>query len=142
MNDTRTLALSERLEDDQLLDGSNRARISEVVSQVADTKDNKERENPTQRKRHYLAKDSNNQPERATSSGARPSSWINDLFGWVKSSIGWLLVSKPEGSVSQVDEKFTGASVSNSSLTSTTLPSDGKIKNKKMEVSFETTLIM
>ncbi|BET30009.1 hypothetical protein wCauBTS_06160 [Wolbachia pipientis] len=30
---------------------------------------------------------------RSTSGSARPSSWINDLFGWVKSSIGGLLSS-------------------------------------------------
>ncbi|WP_254229504.1 RICIN domain-containing protein [Wolbachia pipientis] len=34
------------------------------------------------------------QPEVVASSGARPSSWINDLFGWITSSIGGLLGSK------------------------------------------------
>ncbi|RZF42251.1 hypothetical protein LSTR_LSTR015206 [Laodelphax striatellus] len=56
---------------------------------------NKEREKPVQRKRrhhhgghnsHHLSRkpraiDSSNQPKIATSSGAKPSSWINDLFG-------------------------------------------------------------
>ncbi|WP_353277467.1 ankyrin repeat domain-containing protein [Wolbachia endosymbiont (group B) of Villa cingulata] len=39
---------------------------------------------------------SNNQPEIAASSGTRPSSWTNGLFGWVKSSIGELSSSKSE----------------------------------------------
>ncbi|PBQ26569.1 hypothetical protein BTO27_04360, partial [Wolbachia pipientis wAus] len=49
---------------------------------------------------------------RSTSNGTRPSSWINDLFGWVKSSISGLLSSKSEGtsntksSISQVDAKM------------------------------------
>ncbi|WP_353272524.1 latrotoxin-related protein [Wolbachia endosymbiont (group A) of Urophora cardui] len=34
------------------------------------------------------------QLEIATSSGAKPSSWINNLFSWVKSSIGGLLGSR------------------------------------------------
>ncbi|WP_353285220.1 ankyrin repeat domain-containing protein [Wolbachia endosymbiont (group A) of Beris morrisii] len=70
---------------------------------------NKKREKPAQRKRRHhhgdhnhqhghlsrnlLATDSSNQPEIAASSGARPSSWINDLFSWVKSSVGGLLSS-------------------------------------------------
>ncbi|WP_254229428.1 ankyrin repeat domain-containing protein [Wolbachia pipientis] len=48
------------------------------------------------------------QPEIATSSGAKPSSWINDLLGWVKSSVSGLLSSKPEStpsSISQVDAR-------------------------------------
>ncbi len=45
--------------------------------------------------RNLLAIDSSNQPEIAASSGIRPSSWINDLFGWVKSSVSGLLSSKP-----------------------------------------------
>ncbi|WP_264377974.1 ankyrin repeat domain-containing protein [Wolbachia endosymbiont (group B) of Philonthus cognatus] len=50
--------------------------------------------------------------ENITSNGTRPSSWINDLFGWVKSSISGLLSSKSEGtsntksSISQVDAKM------------------------------------
>ncbi|WP_341814104.1 ankyrin repeat domain-containing protein [Wolbachia endosymbiont (group A) of Nomada flava] len=59
--------------------------------------------------RNLLAIDSSNQPEIAASSGTRPSSWINDLFSWVKSSVGGLLNPKPEkisstkDSISQVD---------------------------------------
>ncbi|MFT4313550.1 MAG: ankyrin repeat domain-containing protein [Wolbachia pipientis] len=45
--------------------------------------------------RNLLAIDSSNQPEITASSGTRPSSWINNLFGWVKSSVGGLLNSKP-----------------------------------------------
>ncbi|WP_353279010.1 ankyrin repeat domain-containing protein [Wolbachia endosymbiont (group B) of Longitarsus flavicornis] len=81
-----------------------------------------ERGEPLQRKRRYhhgnhsrhhlsrkpLAIDSSNQPEIAASSGTRPSSWINDLFGWVKSSIGGLL-----GSRAALPEKtFTQSSIS------------------------------
>ncbi|WP_353274488.1 ankyrin repeat domain-containing protein [Wolbachia endosymbiont (group A) of Ennomos erosarius] len=84
---------------------------------------NKEREKPLQRKRRHhhgdhdrhhghlshqtLAIDLSNQPEVAASSSARPSSWINDLFSWVKSSIGGLLDSKSstttKSSISQID---------------------------------------
>ncbi|MFP3027447.1 MAG: ankyrin repeat domain-containing protein, partial [Wolbachia sp.] len=86
--------------------------------------------------------DSSNQPEIAASSGTRASSWVNDLFGWVKSSIGGLLSSKPVGisstkdSISQVDGQFAKASVSNSSSTSTTLSSDGT--DKKQESNYFT----
>lgn len=83
-----------------------------------------ERGKPLQRKRRHhhgghdryhghlssnlLAIDSSNQPEIAASSGTRPSSWINDLFGWVKSSIGELL-----GSRAALPEKtFTQSSIS------------------------------
>ncbi|WP_265027948.1 ankyrin repeat domain-containing protein [Wolbachia endosymbiont (group A) of Calamotropha paludella] len=83
---------------------------------------NKEREKPVQRKRrhhhgghnsHHLSRkpraiDSSNQPEIATSSGAKPSSWINDLFGWIRSSVSGLLSSKPESTpspISQVDAR-------------------------------------
>ncbi|WP_353272555.1 ankyrin repeat domain-containing protein [Wolbachia endosymbiont (group A) of Urophora cardui] len=81
-----------------------------------------ERGEPLQRKRRHhhgdhsrhhlsrkpLAIDSSNQPEIAASSGTRPSSWINDLFGWVKSSIGGLL-----GSRAALPEKtFTQSSIS------------------------------
>ncbi|WP_264339070.1 ankyrin repeat domain-containing protein [Wolbachia endosymbiont (group A) of Cydia splendana] len=46
--------------------------------------------------------------EKATSVGNKPSSWINDLFGWVKSSIGGLL-----GSRAALPEKtFTQSSIS------------------------------
>ncbi|WP_265022323.1 ankyrin repeat domain-containing protein [Wolbachia endosymbiont (group B) of Ischnura elegans] len=92
--------------------------------------------------RKLLAIDSSNQPEIAVSGSTRPSSWINDLFGWVKSSIGGLLSSKPVGisstkdSISQVDGQFAKASVSNSSSTSTTLSSDGT--DKKQESNYFT----
>ncbi|WP_264338859.1 ankyrin repeat domain-containing protein [Wolbachia endosymbiont (group A) of Cheilosia soror] len=109
---------------------------------------NKEREKPVQRRRRHhhgdharhhmsrkpLAIDSSNQPEIATSSGIRPSSWINDCISWVKSSVGRLLSSKSEGtasSVSQVDGQFAKASISNSSFTGTTLPSDGTDKRQE-----------
>ncbi|WP_353277654.1 latrotoxin-related protein [Wolbachia endosymbiont (group B) of Villa cingulata] len=81
-----------------------------------------ERGEPLQRKRRHhhgdharhhmsrklLAIDSSNQPEIATSSGIRPTAWINDLFGWVRSSISGLLSSKPESTpspISQVDAR-------------------------------------
>ncbi|MGL9757512.1 MAG: latrotoxin-related protein [Wolbachia sp.] len=44
--------------------------------------------------RKPLAIDSSNQPEIATSNASQKSSWINDLFCWVKSSIGGLLDSQ------------------------------------------------
>ncbi|MFP3028162.1 MAG: latrotoxin-related protein, partial [Wolbachia sp.] len=57
--------------------------------------------------RKPLAIDSSNQPEITASSGARPSSWINGLFGWVKSSVGGLLDSKSstttKSPISQID---------------------------------------
>ncbi|WP_265042240.1 ankyrin repeat domain-containing protein [Wolbachia endosymbiont (group B) of Melanostoma mellinum] len=70
--------------------------------------------------RHYLSRkpratDSINQPEIVASSGASSSSWINDLFGWVKNSIGGLLgsrtalskeTSSTPSSISQVDAKM------------------------------------
>ncbi|MDD9334628.1 MAG: ankyrin repeat domain-containing protein [Rickettsiaceae bacterium] len=43
-----------------------------------------------------------------TSSSTRPTGWINDLFGWVKSSVSGLLSSKPESTkspISQVDAR-------------------------------------
>ncbi len=47
------------------------------------------------------------QPEIAASGSTRPSSWINDLFSWVKSSISRLLDSRPstttKSPISQVD---------------------------------------
>ncbi|GKS79063.1 MULTISPECIES: ankyrin repeat domain-containing protein [unclassified Wolbachia] len=75
----------------------------------------KEREKPVRRKRlhhhgdynsHHLSRklrsiDSSNQPEIVASSGARPSSWINDLFGWVKSSIGGFRAALPEKTFTQ-----------------------------------------
>ncbi|WP_264687673.1 ankyrin repeat domain-containing protein [Wolbachia endosymbiont (group B) of Erynnis tages] len=65
--------------------------------------------------RKPLAIDLGDRPEIATSSGARPSSWINNLFSWVKSSVGGLLNSKPtlpeetsstSSPISQVDAKM------------------------------------
>ncbi|WP_353285322.1 ankyrin repeat domain-containing protein [Wolbachia endosymbiont (group A) of Beris morrisii] len=84
---------------------------------------NKEREKPAQRKRRHhhgdhdrhhihlsrqpLAIDLSNQPEVAASSSARPSSWINNFFSWVKSSIGGILDSKSsttaKSPISQID---------------------------------------
>ncbi len=146
-SDSQLLALPGRL-DNHLLDGSNRTRVGKFVSQVANTKDNEEKDRPAQRKRRHhhgdhsrhhlsrkpLAIDLSNQPEIAASSGTRQSSWINDCISWVKSSIGKLLSSKSEGtasSVSQVDGQFAKASISNSSFTGTTLPSDGTDKRQE-----------
>ncbi|MFP3026050.1 MAG: ankyrin repeat domain-containing protein, partial [Wolbachia sp.] len=53
--------------------------------------------------------DSSNQPGIAASSSTRPSSWINDLFSWVKSSVGGFRAVLPEetssttSSILQVD---------------------------------------
>ncbi|MFT4314954.1 MAG: hypothetical protein AB3P11_07940 [Wolbachia pipientis] len=55
-----------------------------------------------------LATDLSNQPEIATSSAIKPSSWINGLLGWVKSSIG--------GLVSSVADKFAAEESENSKL--------------------------
>jgi hypothetical protein len=117
---------------------------------------NQERGRPAQRKRRHhhgdhsrhrnhlsrepLAIDSTNQPEIVASSGTRPSSWINGLFGWVKGSVGGLFYSRAALSeeasntaisISQVDEQIAKASVSSSSSTSTTLPSDGTDKKQE-----------
>ncbi|WP_264707649.1 ankyrin repeat domain-containing protein [Wolbachia endosymbiont (group A) of Acrocera orbiculus] len=92
---------------------------------------NEKKEKPAQRKRRHhhgdhnrhrshlsrnlLTIDSSGQPEITASSGTRPSSWINNLFSWVKSSVGGLLNSKPTLSeetsstsspISQVDAKM------------------------------------
>ncbi|WP_264336588.1 ankyrin repeat domain-containing protein [Wolbachia endosymbiont (group B) of Chorthippus brunneus] len=65
--------------------------------------------------RQPLAIDSSDQPEITASSGTRPSSWINNLFSWVKSSVGGLLNSKPtlpeetsstSSPISQIDAKM------------------------------------
>ncbi|WP_264705646.1 ankyrin repeat domain-containing protein [Wolbachia endosymbiont (group A) of Gymnosoma rotundatum] len=96
-SDSQLLALPGRL-DNHLLDGSNRTRVGKFVSQVANTKDNEEREKPAQRKRRHhhgdharhhmsrkpLAIDSSDQPEITASSGTRPSSWINNCISWAK----------------------------------------------------------
>ncbi|WP_353283954.1 ankyrin repeat domain-containing protein [Wolbachia endosymbiont (group A) of Lypha dubia] len=62
------------------------------------------------RRRHHMSRKplAIDQPKIAASSGTRPSSWINDLLGWVKSSVGRLLSSKPESTpspISQVDAR-------------------------------------
>ncbi|BET37126.1 hypothetical protein [Wolbachia pipientis] len=44
--------------------------------------------------RKSLVMDLNNQPEVIASSGTRSSSWINDLFGWIRSSVSGLLDSR------------------------------------------------
>ncbi len=111
---------------------------------------NQERGSPAQRKlrhhhgdhsRHHnhlsrkpLAIDSSNQPEIATSSGTRPSSWINDLFNWVKGSVSGLLGSRatlPEeisntvNSIPKVDTQFAKSSgSSNGTLDSKEIPKD------------------
>ncbi|WP_353273595.1 ankyrin repeat domain-containing protein [Wolbachia endosymbiont (group A) of Agelastica alni] len=107
---------------EKLREHSKNEECSDVVQCLE--KLNQEREKPVQRKRRHhhgdhsryhnhlsrkpLAIDSSNQPEIAASSGTRPSSWINDLFGWVKSSIGGLL-----GSRAALPEKtFTQSSIS------------------------------
>lgn len=54
----------------------------------------------------------NRRSEYTINSGTRPSSWINDLFGWIKSSVSGLLGSKPEETsstpnpISQVDARM------------------------------------
>ncbi|WP_264730444.1 ankyrin repeat domain-containing protein [Wolbachia endosymbiont (group B) of Episyrphus balteatus] len=63
------------------------------------SKQRKRRHHHGDHDRHHLSRkpratDSINQPEIVASSGARSSSWINDLFGWVKNSIGGLLGSR------------------------------------------------
>ncbi|WP_265032114.1 ankyrin repeat domain-containing protein [Wolbachia endosymbiont (group A) of Merzomyia westermanni] len=79
------------------------------IVEYLEKKFREERGEPLQRKRRHhhgdharhhmsrkpLAIDSSNQPEIATSSAIKPSSWINDLFDWVKGSVGGLLNSKP-----------------------------------------------
>ncbi|WP_264707159.1 ankyrin repeat domain-containing protein [Wolbachia endosymbiont (group A) of Acrocera orbiculus] len=68
---------------------------------------NQEREKPVQRRRRHHHGDHNrhqnhlsrkplaiDQPKIAVSSTTRPSSWINDLFSWVKSSVGGLFYSR------------------------------------------------
>ncbi|MCA7010368.1 tetratricopeptide repeat protein [Wolbachia endosymbiont of Tribolium confusum] len=63
---------------------------------------------PHRHRRHIR----NRRSEYTMSSGTRSSSWINGLFGWVKSSIGGLLSFKPEQTsstpspISQVDAKM------------------------------------
>ncbi|WP_456201480.1 ankyrin repeat domain-containing protein [Wolbachia endosymbiont of Protocalliphora sialia] len=134
---------------EKLREHSKNEECSDVVQCLE--KLNQEREKPVQRKRRHhhgdhnhhhmsrkpLAIDSSDQPEITASSGTRPSSWINDLFSWVKSSVGGFRAALSEeasntaSSIPQVDEQFAKASVSNSSSTSTTLPSDGTDKKQE-----------
>ncbi len=101
-NGSQILALPDRL-GDHLLGGSNQTGVGEFVSQVANTKGNKEK--PLQRRRrhhhgdharyHMLRKPlAIDQPKIAASSGTRPSSWIN-VFDWTRRSVSGLLGSKP-----------------------------------------------
>ncbi|MFT4314374.1 MAG: hypothetical protein AB3P11_04735 [Wolbachia pipientis] len=91
----------------------------------------KEREKPVQRKRrhhhgdhnsHHLSRkpraiDSSNQIEIVASSGTIPSSWINGLLGWVKSSVG--------GIISSVTDKFSTKELENSKYGDTDVCSAG-----------------
>ncbi|WP_353270579.1 ankyrin repeat domain-containing protein [Wolbachia endosymbiont (group A) of Hedychridium roseum] len=109
------------------LDLASWKKHNDVVKYLEKIKE--ERDKTVQRKRRHhhgdharhhmsrkpLAIDSSNQPEIATSSAIKPSSWINDLFNWVKGSVGGLLNSKPTLSketsstsspISQVDAKM------------------------------------
>ncbi|XP_076285725.1 uncharacterized protein LOC143211701 isoform X2 [Lasioglossum baleicum] len=89
------------------LDLATHNRHSGVVEYLK-RKHNEEREKHQQRKRRHhhgdrnrhhslrrpLTIDSSNQPEIATSNASQKSSWINDLVGWVKNSIGGLVGSR------------------------------------------------
>ncbi|XPQ42120.1 ankyrin repeat domain-containing protein [Wolbachia endosymbiont of Rhagoletis indifferens] len=109
------------------LDLASWRKHNDVIKYLEKIKE--ERDKTVQRKRRHhhgdharhhmsrkpLAIDSSNQPEIATSSAIKPSSWINDLFNWVKGSVGGLLNSKPTLSketsntsspISQVDAKM------------------------------------
>ncbi|WP_265035361.1 MULTISPECIES: ankyrin repeat domain-containing protein [unclassified Wolbachia] len=119
----RGASIEAKTNDDRTpLDIANYMKHSDVVEYLKKVKE--ERGKPVQRRRRHhhgdhnrhhghlsrkpLAIDSSNQPEIAASSNTRPSSWINDLFGWVKSSIGGLL-----GSRAALPEKtFTQSSIS------------------------------
>ncbi|EEB55464.1 ankyrin repeat domain protein [Wolbachia endosymbiont of Culex quinquefasciatus JHB] len=62
----------------------------------------------THRHRHSRHREQARHRRSTTSSSTRPTGWINDLFGWVKSSISGLLSSKPESTkspISQVDAR-------------------------------------
>nr|CAH7726410.1 unnamed protein product [Callosobruchus chinensis] len=63
----------------------------------------------THRHRHSRHREQARHRRSTKSSSTRPTGWINDLFGWVRSSISGLLSSKPEStpsSISQVDAKI------------------------------------
>ncbi|WP_341816186.1 ankyrin repeat domain-containing protein [Wolbachia endosymbiont (group B) of Elophila nymphaeata] len=62
----------------------------------------------THRHRHSRHREQARHRRSTKSSSTRPTGWINDLFGWVKSSVSGLLSSKPEStpsSISQVDAR-------------------------------------
>ncbi|WP_264375752.1 ankyrin repeat domain-containing protein [Wolbachia endosymbiont (group B) of Sphaerophoria taeniata] len=62
----------------------------------------------THRHRHSRHREQARHRRSTTSSSTRPTGWINDLFGWVKSSVSGLLSSKPESTkspISQVDAR-------------------------------------
>ncbi|MFT4314720.1 MAG: FxSxx-COOH system tetratricopeptide repeat protein [Wolbachia pipientis] len=59
----------------------------------------------THKHRHSRHREQIRHRRSTTSSSTRPTAWINDLFGWVKSSVSGLLSSKPESPISQVDAK-------------------------------------
>ncbi|WP_438456617.1 ankyrin repeat domain-containing protein [Wolbachia endosymbiont of Kerria lacca] len=62
----------------------------------------------THRHRHSRHREQARHRRSTKSSSTRPTGWINDLFGWVKSSVSGLLSSKPESTpspISQVDAR-------------------------------------
>ncbi|WP_349967826.1 ankyrin repeat domain-containing protein [Wolbachia endosymbiont of Armadillidium arcangelii] len=99
--------------------GGSPKRAEESVQEKKKTTQRKRRHHHGDYNRHHghlsrkpLAIDLSNQHEVVASSSARPSSWINDLFSWVKDSIGGLFSSRaalPEetlnttSSISQID---------------------------------------
>ncbi|QTG98300.1 ankyrin repeat domain-containing protein [Wolbachia endosymbiont of Rhagoletis indifferens] len=111
------------------LDLASWQKHNDVVKYLEEIKEEKDKTVQRKRRHHHgdhsrhhnhlsrkpLAIDLGDRPEIATSSGARPSSWINNLFSWVKSSVGGLLNSKPtlpeetsstSSPISQVDAKM------------------------------------
>ncbi|WP_341811169.1 ankyrin repeat domain-containing protein [Wolbachia endosymbiont (group A) of Oxytorus armatus] len=95
---------------EKLREHSKNEECSDVVQCLE--KLNQKRGEAVQRKRRHLLNEllgSSNQPEIAASGSTRPSSWINDLFSWVKSSVGGFRAVLPEetssttSSILQVD---------------------------------------
>ncbi len=87
INTARDMNIVKKEHSDQVYnDVFNSVKSEPEVIMVADQPmDHKHRhEHSRHRTRHRRS-------ENITSSGARPSSWINDLFGWVKSSVSGLL---------------------------------------------------
>ncbi|UPA54511.1 ankyrin repeat domain-containing protein [Wolbachia pipientis] len=87
INTARDMNIVKKEHSDQVYnDVFNSIKSEPEVIMVADQPmDHKHRhEHSRHRTRHRRS-------ENITSSGARPSSWINDLFGWVKSSVSGLL---------------------------------------------------